>query len=58
MADACWMACSEVYENGGWVSTGSENIPTIFISVELINQNFKQWLGHLCQGFRKSYSRK
>lgn len=35
MADACWMACSEVYENGGWVSTGSENIPTIFISVEL-----------------------
>lgn len=35
MADACWLACSEVYENGEWVSAGSENIPTIFISVEL-----------------------
>lgn len=35
MADACWLSCSEVYENGEWVSTGSQNIPTIFISVEL-----------------------
>lgn len=34
MADACWLACSEIYENNEWVSTG-ENIPTIFISVEL-----------------------
>lgn len=34
MADACYMSCSSVYENGEWVDIG-EKIPTIFISVEL-----------------------
>lgn len=34
MADACYMSCSSIYENGEWVDIG-ENIPTIFISVEL-----------------------
>ena len=34
MADACWMACKEIYENGQWVDAG-EIIPTVFISVEL-----------------------
>ena len=35
MADACHLSCSEIYENGEWISTGRENIPTVFISVEL-----------------------
>lgn len=34
MADACYMSCSSIYENGEWVDIG-EKIPTIFISVEL-----------------------
>ena len=35
MADACYLSCSEIYEDGEWISTGRENIPTVFISVEL-----------------------
>ena len=34
MADACYMSCSSIYENGEWADIG-EKIPTVFISVEL-----------------------
>ena len=34
MADACYMSCSQIYEDGEWKDIG-EQIPTIFISVEL-----------------------
>lgn len=34
MADACYLACGEYYENGRWVDLGIK-CPTVFISVEL-----------------------
>lgn len=34
MADACYLACSEIYINGEWVKNENQ-IPTVFISVEL-----------------------
>jgi replicative DNA helicase len=34
MADACFLACDRMWDNGQWVSIG-EKIPTVFISVEL-----------------------
>ena len=34
IADFCYCACSEIYENGEWVSTGLA-MPAVFISTEL-----------------------
>lgn len=34
MADACYLACSEIYENGEWIDTGYP-VSTVYISVEL-----------------------
>ena len=34
IADFCYCACSEIYENGEWVSTGDPQ-PALFISTEL-----------------------
>lgn len=34
VADACYLACDEIYENGQWQNIG-ERIPTLFISVEV-----------------------
>ena len=34
IADFCYCACSEIYENGQWVSTGLA-MPSVFISTEL-----------------------
>ena len=34
MADACFMACSEIYDNGKWIKNDNQ-IPSVFISVEL-----------------------
>lgn len=41
MADACYLACDEIYEEGtGWRSTGDQ-ISTVFISVELDMQELQ-----------------
>lgn len=34
MADACYLACGKIFENGRWQDVG-EKIPTLFVSVEL-----------------------
>ena len=34
IADFCYCACSEIYENGQWISTGLA-MPSVFISTEL-----------------------
>lgn len=40
MADACYMSCSEIYENGEWIQTPCQN-HTLFISVELDEEELR-----------------